>query len=77
MYGLTCKNVIGGVIGLSGYLFRSFDIPNQGKVPIFLAHGSYDNMIPVQAAKKSYDRILGKPGVGYKEKDLDHEVSIE
>ena len=24
LYGLTCKHPIGGVIGLSGYLFQSF-----------------------------------------------------
>lgn len=54
LYGLTSKNIVGGVAGLSGYLFRSFEIPNLGKLPVFLEHGSYDNMIPVQVAKKSY-----------------------
>lgn len=76
LYGLTSKNVIGGVIGLSGYLFQSFEIPNKGKLPIFLCHGSNDSLIPIQVSKKSYEKILGDPKVIYKQKQLDHEVSI-
>lgn len=46
-YGLTSKNLIGGVIGFSGQLFQSFGTANLGKVPILLNHGSNDKMITI------------------------------
>jgi len=70
LYGLTCKNLIGGVVGLSGYLFQSFDIPNLGKLPILLNHGCYDAVIPISAARASYKRIIPNDSITYKENDL-------
>ncbi len=50
LYGLTCKNILGGIVGFSGYLFQSFDIPNLGKLPILLNHGRHDQMIPFKVS---------------------------
>lgn len=30
LYALTCDNLLGGVIGYSGHVFRSFDLKNKG-----------------------------------------------
>jgi predicted esterase len=65
LYGLTSKNIIGGVIGLSGYLFQSFDLPNVGKLPILLFHGSKDQLIPIAMAKKSYEKIIKNNEITY------------
>lgn len=30
LYALTCENLLGGVIGYSGHVFRSFELKNKG-----------------------------------------------
>ena len=62
-YGLTSKNIIGGVIGLSGHLFNGFELPNLGKLPLLLYHGHKDQTISFEQAYKSYKKILGKDKV--------------
>lgn len=54
LYALSSKNILGGAVGLSGYLFQSFPLTNVGKVPLLLFHGAQDSMIPFHSAKKSY-----------------------
>lgn len=58
LYGLTSSNIVAGVVGFSGYLFSSFDIPNLDKLPILLHHGVHDPMIPFKQATKSYEKIM-------------------
>lgn len=31
LYALTCENILGGLIGYSGHVFRSFELKNKGK----------------------------------------------
>ncbi len=31
LYALTCDNILGGIIGYSGHVFRSFELKNKGK----------------------------------------------
>ena len=57
-YALSAERVLGGGIGLSGHLFGAVPFLNDGKVPLLINHGKYDNMIPYQLAIKSYQPVL-------------------
>lgn len=56
--GLTHKTEIGGIIGLSGLLFPFCELNEDKKnLPIFLAHGKYDEVIPSFISEESYKRF--------------------
>ena len=55
LYVLSSEKVLGGGIGWSGYLFKSFQLRNHGKIPIIINHGQYDGMVPFKRAVKSYE----------------------
>lgn len=47
---LNFKPLIGGVFGLSGYLFSFINLNNADKIPIRLIHGEMDDVIPFNFA---------------------------
>ena len=76
---------IGGVLGLSG-LFAlqvkdwstEVDITSKKSVPLFLSHGSYDTMIPIDSAKLSYNHLKTN-GFDFnfvEEEGLEHSLSL-
>ncbi len=70
-----------GVIALSSWLpEKAAGIPAEGldQLPVFVAHGTEDPMIPVARAQESRDRLtkLGV-SVSYREYDMQHEIRPE
>lgn len=57
--GLSFGQKLGGIFGLSGYLFPHTEI--KQKLPIFLYHGKSDPMIPYLWAQESYKPISNLP----------------
>jgi phospholipase/carboxylesterase len=60
--GLFYPERLGGIIGLSTFLWRtpSFDErrhPNNQKTPIFLAHGTYDSIVPLKYGEHSVAQL--------------------
>lgn len=58
--------VLGGIIGLSGYLFHQTTIPTI-LPPVLLSHGEYDRVIDIKYAVDSYKReeFSSKAGVEF------------
>lgn len=55
---MSFKESLGGVIGLSGLLFPFIELnENRKDVPIMLAHGKWDSVIPYQLSQESYQRL--------------------
>lgn len=77
--GLTLSNDIGGLICLSGYLFPFTELISERKdVPIFIAHGYYDELIPESKAKESYKRLTEMNfNFTYKTYNEEHSISLE
>lgn len=72
--GVTNKEKLGGVFGLSSYLLLSDRIKNfmpeewaNKKTPFFLAHGIEDNVVPFAAGKGSVAKLkeLGLENVSF------------
>lgn len=83
MTGLRCAERLAGLVGLSGYLPLADKIANErtganGDVPIFLAHGRMDPVIPIARAVASRDALsaLGHP-VEWHEYPMAHSVCAE
>ncbi|CAD8193178.1 unnamed protein product [Paramecium pentaurelia] len=56
--GLSYPQQLGGIVGLSGYLFPTTQINDtQKETPLMLVHGEQDQMIPCELSKKSYQRL--------------------
>lgn len=72
LYGLSSDKLLGGAVGWSGHLFQSFDLKNQGKLPLLINHGQYDSMIPFQMAVQSYDKIIKDEKITFKSYNIDH-----
>lgn len=80
--GLTSKEKLGGVFGLSCYLLLSDRIKNylpeewaNKKTPFFLAHGEDDEVVPLAFGQKSADLVkeIGLENVSFnKYPDLGH-----
>ena len=71
---------VAGVIALSGYFPIEVE-PDAGNLvgrPAFVAHGVYDDLIPVEAGRRTRD-LLERHGVDltYKEYPMAHQVSAE
>lgn len=61
--GLRHAESLGGIIGMSGYLPLAAKTEaerhaNNHRVPIFMAHGTHDPMIPIQRATQSRDYLV-------------------
>lgn len=70
------------VAALSGYLPDGFSAMNQNQplagLPVFMAHGTKDRLVPVERARKSV-RILQQRGaqVSYCEDEVGHKLSAD
>ena len=63
--GLKYHKKLGGIIALSGYLPLKERLSEAARaeltnMPIFMAHGLYDNVIDIQIADKSFKQLLKK-----------------
>ncbi len=71
---------VAGVIALSGYFPIEVESEAGNLVgrPAFVAHGVYDDIIPVEAGRRTRD-LLERHGVGltYREYSMAHQVSAE
>ena len=83
MTGLRYPERLAGLVGLSGYLPLAATLaaerhPANGDVPIFLAHGSADPVVPIDRAEKSRDALvaLGYP-VEWHDYPMPHSVCAE
>lgn len=80
--GLRYPTPLAGIIALSTYLPLAGDVEaerSEGSrtTPIFMAHGRFDQIVPVSAGERSRDRLraLGQP-VEWHEYPLEHSVSM-
>ena len=81
--GLRHAEPLGGIMALSTYLPLSTKLQeerneNNKNIPIFMAHGSYDDMIPMRRAEQSRDflRQLGY-AVEWRSYPMPHSVCHE
>ncbi len=81
--GLRHRERLAGIAGLSGYLplagrTAAERSPANGDVPVFLAHGTYDPVVPLAAATSTRDALLalGVP-VEWHEFPMQHSVCAE
>lgn len=81
--GLRHPEKLAGLMGLSGYLPLHAHVPseyvaNHNNVPIFLAHGQNDPVVPIQRAIDSH-AVLRKLGyqVTWREYAMEHTLCIE
>ncbi len=72
---------LGGVIALSTYLPMHMEMaaeinPLNRDIPIFMAHGELDPMVPIIAGRESCTSLRGiQPNVEWREYPIDHHVS--
>lgn len=70
------KGLLGGIVGLSGYLFPQTKIP-ESLPPVFLSHGEDDSVVKFEFALGSYQRqnLLNRPSVSFhSQPNLDHSL---
>ena len=74
--GLATSFKLGGAIVCSGYLFPQMEINEENKdLKILIGHGTNDNVIGYNIAKKSFERILGFPNVIFKTyENMEHTI---
>ena len=78
--GLKYPKKLGGIAALSGYLplKESLSDSIKGKLanmPIFMAHGLYDNVIDIQIADNSFKKLLKKfNSISFLKYPMGHEV---
>jgi phospholipase/carboxylesterase len=78
--GLKYHKKLGGIAALSGYLPLKEKLTGPIKkqlinMPIFMAHGLYDNVIDIQIADNSYKKLLKKFNSAIFEKyPIGHEI---
>ena len=81
--GLKYHKKLGGIAALSGYLPLKEKLTDPIKnelinMPIFMAHGLYDNVIDIQIADNSYKKLLKKCNSAIFEKyPIGHEICEE
>lgn len=75
-YGLDSKEVLGGICAFGGYMLKSSNYKNKGKVPILLLHGEKDSILIESECKETYEKLLeDKENTKYIAlNDLDHTV---
>jgi phospholipase/carboxylesterase len=83
MAGLRHRERLAGIIGLSGYLPLSAATAAERSdanalAPIFLAHGQYDNVVPLARGKASMELLRGLGyDVQWREYPMAHSVCME
>jgi len=75
--GFRTKQEVAGIVVMSGAIFED-DPPPLRKLPVLIAHGTEDEVIPVLAARRTR-RVLEDHGVEpeYHEFPMGHQVSME
>jgi len=76
--GLSYPEPLGGVIALSGFLPNADQMPGHKSLPIFIAHGSQDVVVPCLLGQMTCDALTkaGYP-VTWKEYAMEHSVCGE
>src|SRR4051812_45492765 len=83
MTGLRCAERLAGLVGLSGYLPLADKVAAErtgvnGDVPIFMAHGQMDPVIPIARAVASRDALVALGhAVEWHEYPMPHSVCAE
>ena len=83
MTGLRHRERLAGVMGLSGYLPLAATLakersPASQGMPIFMAHGKHDGVIPISRAAASRDVLTGLGyAVDWHEYAMEHSVCLE
>lgn len=79
--GLNLPEDIGGIIGISGFLFpfiKEEDISQRKNIPILIEHGRNDEIIQESKAKLSYEKIKSEfKNFDYKLYDTNHNLNDE
>lgn len=75
--GFRTQQPLAGIVALSGALAED-DLPAFHKLPVLIAHGSEDEVIPVKAARRAR-HVLEEHGLApeYYEFPMGHQVSME
>lgn len=83
MTGLRYPERLAGIMGLSGYLPLAHTLaaersPANAGLPVFLAHGKHDGVVPLAAATATRDALtgLGYP-VDWHAYEMEHSVCME
>lgn len=81
--GLRCASHLAGIAALSGYLFDPEALatelaPAQGQLPVFLAHGTFDDIVPIAGSRHAAEalRAAGLP-VELHEYEMAHQITSE
>lgn len=78
--GLRTSQDVAGIIGMSGGLYETDlpDLAGHAKMPVLIAHGSIDEVVPVTYARRARN-ILEDAGypVEYHEYEMGHQVVME
>ena len=78
--GLKYDKKLGGIVALSGYLplkdkLISSIKDDLIKIPIFMAHGLYDNVIDIQIADRSFEKLKARfNSANFEKYPMGHEV---
>jgi len=81
--GLTGKHLVGGILALSTYLpIHDEALPQMTDahraLPVFMAHGQYDDVIQIQYAERSRDVLQGQNiDIEWRTYPMPHSVSPE
>jgi len=80
--GLQKPASISGIAALSGYVpYRSglpLELQNLNGLPVFISHGSFDELIPVQLARESAELLKSRGAeVTFREYLMGHQVETE
>lgn len=75
--GIRTKHEVAGIAVMSGAIYED-DLPPIRPVPVFIAHGSEDEMIPVNIARRAR-RVFEEHGIEpeYHEFPMGHQVVME
>lgn len=81
--GLRFQQPLGGILSLSSYLplrhevAKTRNVANQ-HTPIFIAHGKFDAVLPIQLGHKTYDLLKSLDyAVEWHEYNMEHQVCPE
>ncbi len=80
--GLRSRYKIGGIMALSTYLPLASELPVEtakpDAPPIFMAHGQFDSVVPIQAGMSSKNLLTSKGyNIVWKEYPMEHSVCGE
>jgi phospholipase/carboxylesterase len=80
---LTCPGSAAGVVAMSGRVLPQALQPFADKntltgLPIFVAHGLRDTLIPINQGRETRAKLSGFPvDLTYREYDMGHEISYD